>query len=187
MNEFLKKINELSPLSKEANEELSKFIHTRKYAKGELIHTEGKVNKNLYFIVSGLAKHFYYHDGNLYVLRFFAEDNFFIATDSFFNDLPAEYSTQAIEDTTINYLENRDFEYLCQNYHSFESFARKFVSHVAYTAISNLKNLLYLDATERYAKFLKDYADIQQRISLGDTAGYLGISQVSLSRIRSKK
>ena len=187
MSEILKCANSFSPLSDDAAEEFSQCIRTKTYHKGDIIHSEGKVCKHLFFVESGLVKHFYFHDGSHYVLRFFEENNFFIATDSFFNDLPAEYSTLALEETTISHLEYDDFERLCQKYHSFESFARKFVSIVAYTAISNLKGLLYLDATERYAKFLKEYGHLQQRISLGDTAGFLGISQVSLSRIRSKK
>jgi len=187
MVEFLKCANRYSSLSDKAATELIRRIRTKTYSKGELIHSEGIVCKRLFFVQSGLAKHFCYHNDNQYVLRFFEENNFFIATDSFFNDLPAEYSTMALEETTIAYLEYVDFEFLCQKHHSFESFARKFVSIVAYTAISNLKGLLYLDATERYAKFIREYGHLQQRISLGDTAGYLGISQVSLSRIRSKK
>ncbi len=187
MSEFLNKINSISPLSDEASENLIQCIQTKRYDKGTLIHKEGRICKHLFFVESGLVKHFYYHEGSYYVLRFFEENNFFIATDSFFKDLPAGYSTRAIEESTISRLKYDDFERLCQKYHSFESFARKFISIVAYTAISNLKGLLYLDATERYAKFIREYGHLQQRISLGDTAGYLGISQVSLSRIRSQK
>ena len=187
MNEFLKCVNKLSQLSDEATNDLLKSIHTKIYNKGDLIHKEGTLCRYLFFIEKGLAKHFYYHKGSQYIFRFFEENQFFIATDSFFNNLPANYSTLALEDSTISYLKYEDFEKLCQKYHSFESFARKFVSVVAYTAISNLKGLLYLDATDRYAKFINEYGHLQQRISLGDTAAFLGISQVSLSRIRSKK
>lgn len=191
MNESLshifKSINDLSVLSEQAAEELLLCINTIKYKKGEVIHAEGKICRDLFFIQSGLAKHTYYHQGSQFIFRFFEENQFFIATDSFFNNLPAGYSTLALEDTVINSLSYEDFERLCTKYHSFESFARKFVSVVAYTAISNLKGLLYLDATARYEKFINEYGHLQQRISLGDTAAFLGISQVSLSRIRAKK
>ena len=187
MSLMLSCINKLSPLSESASDELLQCIYTQKFDKGDIIQEIGKVCKHLFFIESGLAKHFYYHEGNQFVFRFFEEEQFFIATDSFLNNQPADYSTQALEETTISYIKYDDFDRLCQKHHSFESFARKFVSVVAYTAISNLKGLLYLDATARYSKFLKEYGHLQQRISLGDTAGYLGISQVSLSRIRSKK
>ena len=187
MDRFFAQVNALSPLSEEASNDVSSCIHKKSVQKGELIHSLGKICRHLFFIEKGLVKHFYYYNDNQYVLRFFEENHFFIATDSFFLNLPAEYSTMALEDSIIYYLEYSDFERLCKTHHSFESFARKFTSIVAYTAISNLKNLLYLDATERYAKFIEQYGHLQQRISLGDTAGYLGISQVSLSRIRSKK
>ncbi|MCW3804761.1 Crp/Fnr family transcriptional regulator [Plebeiibacterium marinum] len=187
MNEFLRHVNNISTVSNEVSENLQRCIKTKTYEKGELIHTIGHVCRHLFFVESGLVKHFYYHKGSQFVFRFFEEKQFFIATDSFFNNLPADYSTVALEDTIIHYLQYEDFERLCNQHHSFESFARKFVSVVAYTAISNLKGLLYLDATARYEKFLKEYGHLQQRISLGDTAGFLGISQVSLSRIRSKK
>nr|WP_319400683.1 Crp/Fnr family transcriptional regulator [uncultured Carboxylicivirga sp.] len=187
VSDFFAAINDLSVLSEQAARELLPCIYTTKYEKGELIHQEGKICRHLFFIKSGLAKHSYYYKGSQFIFRFFEENHFFIATDSFFNNLPADYSTYALEDTVINYIKYDDFERLCSKYHSFESFARKFVSVVAYTAISNLKGLLYLDATGRYEKFLTEYGHLQQRISLGDTAAFLGISQVSLSRIRSKK
>jgi len=186
MNEFLNCVNKLSQLSDEASLELSQCIRTKTYKKGDIIHREGELCKHLFFVRDGLAKHYYYHKGNQFIFRFFEEKLFFLATDSFFNNLPAGYSTMALEDSVIDYLPYEDFEHLCTKYHSFESFSRKLISVVAYTAISNLKGLLYLDATERYDKFLKEYGHLQQRISLGDTAAFLGISQVSLSRIRAK-
>lgn len=187
MSGFLKYTCKRSTLSDSAVIELSKCIYTASYKKGEIIHQEGKTCKHLFFVESGLAKHQYFHEGSQFIFRFFEENQFFIATDCFFNNLPASYTTVALEDSVISYLKYKDFERLCKQYHSFETFARKFISVVAYTAISNLKGLLYLDATARYAKFIKEYGHLQQRISLGDTAAFLGISQVSLSRIRSKK
>lgn len=187
MIEFIKHINKLSVLSTEASDDLLQYIQKREYKKKEIIHREGSVCKNLFFIEKGLTKHYHFHNGSQFIFRFFEEYQFFLATDSFFGNLPANYSTMALENTTISYLSYDDFELLCSKHHSFEHFARKFISTVAYTAISNLKGLLYLNATERYAKFIDEYGHLQQRISLGDTAAFLGISQVSLSRIRAKK
>ncbi len=187
MNELLNHINQISPVTEDVSIDILKCIKTKTFVKGDLIHSIGNVCRHLFFIKSGLVKHFYYHKGSQFVFRFFEENDFFVATDSFLNNLPAEYSSVALENCEIIYFEYCDFEQLCQQHHCFETFARKFASIIAYTAISNLKGLLYLDATARYEKFLKEYGHLQQRISLGDTAAYLGISQVSLSRIRAKK
>ncbi len=186
MNEFLSCVNRLSELTNEASSELAKYIHTKRYVKGDIIHREGELCTHLFFVREGLAKHYYYHKGNQFIFRFFEENLFFLATDSFFRKLPADYSTMVLEDSTIDFITYENFNRLCLKHHCFECFSRKLISNVAHTAISNLKGLLYLDATERYEKFQKEYGHLQQRISLGDTAAFLGISQVSLSRIRSK-
>ena len=44
----------------------------------------------------------------------------------------------------------------------------------------------FRNATERYKELLKDNPDLIQRVQLGHIASYLGITQVSLSRIRAE-
>jgi DNA-binding Xre family transcriptional regulator len=47
-----------------------------------------------------------------------------------------------------------------------------------------ISEMLEENATKRYNQFMKENKAIAQRISLGDLASYLGITQQSLSRIR---
>jgi CRP-like cAMP-binding protein len=44
--------------------------------------------------------------------------------------------------------------------------------------------MLEANAAERYQQFVEVHESIMQRVSLGDIANYLGITQQSLSRIR---
>jgi len=53
--------------------------------------------------------------------------------------------------------------------------------------MKRISEMLEENATERYNHFVKENNQFLQRISLGDLANYLGITQVSLSRIRVKK
>ena len=53
MSEYLRSVNQISPLSKDAAEELLQCVRTKTYPKGALIHTEGKVCKHLFFVKSG--------------------------------------------------------------------------------------------------------------------------------------
>ncbi|WP_447641416.1 MULTISPECIES: hypothetical protein [Chitinophagaceae] len=50
-----------------------------------------------------------------------------------------------------------------------------------------INELLDGNATERYQYFMKENSTIVQRLSLGDIADYLGITQGLLSRIRAQK
>ena len=53
--------------------------------------------------------------------------------------------------------------------------------------MKRISEMLEENGTEHYIKFVEENNQLLQRISLGDLASYLGITQVSLSRIRAKK
>jgi len=187
MSDFIKYINSISPISQEATDELSNKLKYKTYKKGDLINNQGQICRNLFFIDEGLVKHYYHNKNRIFILRFFSENNLFTVLDSYINQTPAEFITIALEDTKLTYLDYYDIEELCRNHHSFESFMRKYISFAAVNTFKRFKEMLEEDASERYAGFVNEYSHLLQRVSLGDTASYLGISQVSLSRIRGKK
>jgi hypothetical protein len=53
--------------------------------------------------------------------------------------------------------------------------------------MERISEMLEENAKERYNNFVNDYPTLLQRISLGELANYIGITQVSLSRIRAGK
>ncbi|MEF9476504.1 hypothetical protein OWR28_00925 [Chryseobacterium sp. 1B4] len=53
--------------------------------------------------------------------------------------------------------------------------------------MGRISEMLEDDGKKRYHNFLKQRPDLIRRISLGDLADYIGITQVSLSRIRAQK
>jgi len=187
MNDFIKQANLISPLSAEVKSDLLNLLNEKDIKKGEMVNRKGKISRRLYFVKHGLLKHYYYHNGNQCILRFFCDNRFVTISDSFLRNLPADYSTIALEDTALLYLEYEDIENLCDKHHSFERFIRIIISNMAIMSIERLKTMLHSNATERYKNFIAEYGHLQQRISLGDTASFLGMSQVSLSRLRSRK
>lgn len=187
MKDFIKQADTISPLSNETKLDLLNNLKRKFYEKGEIVNQKGKNSRRLYLVESGLLKHYYYHNGNQFILRFFCDKCFVTISDSFLRNIPADYSTIALEDTTLIYLEYDDLEKLCEKHHSFEHFIRIVISNIAIMSIERLKTMLHSNATERYNNFITEYGNLQQRISLGDTASFLGISQVSLSRLRSKR
>jgi CRP-like cAMP-binding protein len=187
MSDFIKYINKISPISQEATDELSIKLKYKTYKKGDLINNQGQICRNIFFIDEGLVKHYYQKENRIFILRFFSENNLFTVLDSYINKTPAEFITIALEDTILTYLDYYDIEELCRNHHSFETFIRKYFSLAAVNTFKRFKEMIEEDATERYAGFANEYSHLLQRVSLGDTASYLGISQVSLSRIRGKK
>lgn len=187
MSDFTKYVNNVSQLSKEAEEDLLPRLKSKTFRKGQVINKEGQICKNLFFIDKGLVKHYYHHKDRVFILRFFSDTNFFTVLDSFVNQTPSQFITIALEDTETSTIDYTDFDELCRKHHSFETFSRKLFTMAAIVNLKRIKEMFDADSTELYKEFINENHHLLQRISLGDTASYIGISQVTLSRIRARK
>ena len=187
MADFAKFCNRFSPLEKEVLDELVGSAQTKTLKKGEYIFKEGQVCRHLFFINKGLAKSFFMKDGKEFIMRFFAEDFMFSVFDSYVQQTPSNYAIIALEETTVTFISHDKMEELCKKHHAIEAFLRKLVSLVTIRMMRRISGMLEESAAARYKLFVTENKDIIQRISLGDLAQYLGITQQSLSRIRAQK
>jgi CRP/FNR family transcriptional regulator, anaerobic regulatory protein len=174
-------------IEEEALQALLSNTTTRTFAKGEYLLHAGETCKYLYFINTGLAKSFSSKEDKEFVMRFFPEGRVFSMFDSYLNQLPSKYSLLALEDTTVTLIHFDTMDALCKRYHSMETYLRKLVTIAMTRAIKRISEMLEDSAAERYNQFMEENSTIAQRISLGDLAKYLGITQQSLSRIRTIK
>jgi CRP-like cAMP-binding protein len=184
---FLHIYNQYSKPDALAARDLLDALKTISVEKGEYLLKSGKVCKALYFIDSGLCKTSFYKKDKEFIMRFFTEGALFTVIDSFVAQVPSNYEILALEPTTCTYINFEDLEKLSLKHHQIETFFRKLMSQAAVNMMKRISEMLEDNASERYAHFLKNNSDLLQRISLGDLAGYLGITQVSLSRIRAQK
>lgn len=187
MNDFIRFSNQLSTLDKVASDELFDKLKTRTFQKGDYLLNDGHVCRYLYFIDKGLTKTFFYRDGKEFIMQFFPENRMFTVVDSYITQTPSTFMILALEPTTVTCIRQDELEELCKKYHCIETFFRKLVSFASINMMKRISEMLEENATERYEHFVKENNSLLQRISLGDLASYIGITQVSLSRIRAKK
>lgn len=187
MIDFIKFCNQLSPLEKEATDDLVNKLKSKTFQKGDYILRSGDVCRNLFFIEEGLVKLCFTKEDKEFIMRFFPENALFTLLDSYLTQTPSTYEIICLEITTITSIRNEEMESLCRKHHSIETFFRKLVSLAALNMMKRISEMLEENATQRYKNFVKENNHLLQRISLGDLANYLGITQVSLSRIRAKK
>jgi CRP-like cAMP-binding protein len=109
-------------------------------------------------------------------------------TTSFVKQEPTQESIQLMEDSEMYSIEYTAVQALLQKHHSFALWYIKLVELNYVTQIEDrLSDLQFLDARQRYQKLLNLYPNIANRISLGNIASYLNITQETLSRIRADK
>lgn len=184
MRDFIGFAESLCPLGSDATDELLQHIQTVRFKKAEVILEQGSVCRYLYYIHSGLIKTGFENRDRTFIMRFFTAGEMFTVLDSYLSQQPSAYAVETLENTVLTRLSKTELDKLCARFHAVETFFRKLVSMASVNMMSRIGEILEEQAAVRYENFLRENPDMVQRISLGDMASYLGITQVSLSRIR---
>ena len=120
-------------------------------------------------------------------MAFFQENMMFTELSSYLAQKPSKYILIALENTTIKYIHRDAIERHCKRHHSIETLVSKLFAITSVCFMNRISEMLEENAKERYNNFINNYPDLLKRISLGDLANYIGITQVSLSRIRATR
>ena len=178
---------EFGPLSDEAVSDIKRVGEIRQIEKGETLVREGEYSYELYFVAKGGARAYYLKDGKTITDWFAFENDFISSIVSFFLGVPSQHYIEVFEDSTFMVLQLKDIEMLCDKYHEFERLARMSTTKTMLQLQQRIVSLQFKTSKERYDSLLERYPQIELRAPLGDIASYLGITQETLSRIRSAK
>lgn len=187
MNEIINYTDKISPLDNQAQNDFLTAFEIKTFKKGEYILKADKISQEYYFIKSGLTKSFFLKDDKEFIMTFFKENMLFTEISSYITQRPSKYMLLALEDTTVYAIRKTSIQELCKKHHCIETLFSKLFSFATLGMMKRISEMLEENARERYKIFVNENNGILQRISLGDLANYLGITQVSLSRIRSAK
>ena len=169
-------------------EVLVNFQHLE-YPKNYFLLKSGKPCKHLWFMTKGAARHFYTNEQGKEMNTWFSLDTQIIVdTTSFVKQEPAFESIQLIEDSEVYSIEYAALQVLLQKHHSFALWFIKLLElHYIAQVEDRIADLQFLDAKKRYQKFISLNSGITNRVSLGNIASFLNITQETLSRIRAGK
>jgi CRP-like cAMP-binding protein len=186
LKSLLDHISRFSPLRKTALRDISKALQKVELTKGQLLTTEGKVCNHVYFVEQGCLRGFYNLDGKEITYWFGFEDSFVTSFFSFISRKPAVENIQAIEDCILWSITYTDLQALYEKHKDIERLGR--IMHERYYVMLEERFVAnhFKEARERYENLATATPHILQRVPLGYIASYLGITQETLSRIRSK-
>jgi CRP-like cAMP-binding protein len=159
------------------------------FPKNYFLLKSGKPCKHLWFMTKGAVRYFYTNDHGKEMNTWFSLDTQIISdAPSLVNQTVSQESIQLMEDSEMYSIEYAALQTLLQKHHSFALWYIKLVElHYVSQIEDRISDLQFLDAKQRYQKLLSLYPDITNRVSLGNIASYLNITQETLSRIRSGK
>ena len=154
--------------------------------KNTIIQQPGTTCKTIYFVSDGVARIFYWKEDQDITEHFAFNDNIIIRAESLFQNQPTPKGIQAITPVQLVSIEADALFSLFPAYPNIERLFHKIIVHEYLQANKRIESLQMQTAHERYHQLMKE-TELVQLIPLKYIASYLGITQVSLSRIRGQK
>jgi CRP-like cAMP-binding protein len=186
MQQLLHHISNFSPLGAEAQNALNSCFEKITLSKNTYLLNEGQVCRKLYFLEKGALRGFYNVDGKEITHWFGFENDFVTSFHSFITKEPSVENIQLIEGSILWSISKETLTGLFDSYHEIERLMRIAYEKYYIRLEERFVNAQFKTATERYEDLLEQTPHILERVPLGYIASYLGISQETLSRIRSK-
>lgn len=166
--------------------EFTKNFDSRTLKKKTTLLNAGKIAKEVHFIKSGCIRLYYEKDGEDISAYFFTEHMFAGAYDSFISQKLSRHSIEAIEDCEVLAIDYLGFQRVLKDSPEWNEHVRKILEE-RFVALHDLFTSQILDSPEeRYVKLQKARPDLINRIPQHQIATYLGVTAVSLSRIRNR-
>jgi CRP-like cAMP-binding protein len=147
---------------------------------------EGKIAKELYFILKGLVRLYYTKDGEEITGYIFKEHLFASSYDSFLRKVPSIQTLETLEDCDLLVITYNRLQQLYDDVPNMHIVARKVAEQRFINAQLILSSFILDSPEERYRKFEEQHGDLLLRVPHHIIASYLGITPVSLSRIRKR-
>ncbi|ELR68888.1 cAMP-binding protein [Fulvivirga imtechensis AK7] len=157
----------------------------KQVAKGEYLVRVGEHCHHSFFVEKGLLRQFSIDDkGKEHIIQFAPENWFVTDRESVYFDQPSKFFIQAVEDSTVLFLEEHFIAALAREDQAFADFNNRLLHNHIRHLQKRINLLLSASAEERYLDFVKTYPDVLLRVPQTMVASYLGITPESLSRVR---
>ncbi|MBX4262613.1 Crp/Fnr family transcriptional regulator [Clostridium estertheticum] len=148
---------------------------------------EGENSTEIGLIINGVFRSYYVDKiGNDITKYFYSECGILFSYMAHLSQEKSMYYIQALEDSEILVAKISDFEKIVEGNYQLLLFYKTMIDSVFIMKEEHASSFKLLTSMERYKQFLAAYPVLEQRIKQYHLASYLGITPVSLSRIRKK-
>lgn len=180
--------NKIYRISEQAWNSTLDIIEFQKLQKNQLLVIQGKVFNYEAVIIEGSMRSFVADEkGTDYTLEFYGKGDFLSPHFSRTHMGKSFVSLQALEPTRVALLEAKQFTQLRRQYDSLMNFGARISEAELFRKTNKEIRMATLSAKDRYLHFQQNHSRLQNLIPQVVIASYLGISPVSLSRLRAQK
>ncbi|WP_310832473.1 Crp/Fnr family transcriptional regulator [Paenibacillus pedocola] len=172
--------------TEQEKKDVADHFKPHKLKKNDFFLKEGEQPSRLAFTVSGLLRSYYINKlGDDFTKKFYFEGSI-VGYSALIVNQKASYYIEALENCTLLSTTYSSFQKMSQHNPTWINIIKELQDQTIIYKENRESSFLLEDATQRYIHLTQTHPDIEQRIKQKYIASYLGISAVSLSRIRNK-
>lgn len=168
-------------------EKLLNKIIVKKIPSGTTLLSEGDIATKLFLVIHGCLRTYFIKESGIEITsQFFIEGQMVSSFESAMTEKPSRQYIDAIEDSMVGFIDITIFKkMISESGLGMNDFNRFLISRLIF--YMNQHASFILDNPEkRYKKLLQDNPELVSRLPQKYIASYLGITPVSLARIRTR-
>ena len=155
-----------------------------KFAKGEMILSEGEICENIYYIEHGLIRQFYFKNGKQITEHLGEDHTIFMCIESLFREEPTKLQVEALEPTLGYALPKHRLEQVALHNVNIQILYRKILEESLIISQIHADLVRFETAQDRYKRMCKLSPQVILRAPLVYIASYLQMTPETLSRVR---
>jgi CRP-like cAMP-binding protein len=180
-------LDRLSPMPQREFAYLESCLSFRRLKRGEFLTRAGEVADQVGFVVNGLFRKVHVTVRGKTIVRGFGGPGAVVgAYVSLLTGAPSYLNVEALRDSELFVLPWSKLNALYDRHSCFQTLGRRLTELTLLEREARAHELLTLSASERYARFRETHRELLPQLRSYDIASYLGITPVSLSRIRGR-
>lgn len=180
--QFLNKFVDLS--EDEYGQYVLPYVEQRQFRKKQLVSRIGEVENYVNFIVQGLVRKYFVHQGEEIILMLCSEGHVFNDLESFYNRTPGQYCIDTLEPTTLYSISHDNLERIFQSAHKLERAGRRVVTFAMVLKDRWQLQMAQLSPRERFLHLVRKRPELLQRVPQKHLASFLNIQPETFSRFK---
>jgi CRP-like cAMP-binding protein len=185
--DYINQISKILPISENGFKKFQNYIVVREIPSGTILLSEGEIATKLFLVINGCLRAYFVKENGIEISsQFFIESQIVASFESAMTGTPSRLNIDAIEDSTIASIQMKNLKKVIGESSSGRDHFNKFLMSRLIYYMNKHASFILDNPEKRYIKLIQENPELVSRLPQQYIASYLGITPVSLSRIRTR-
>ncbi|MBN8788526.1 MAG: Crp/Fnr family transcriptional regulator [Terrimonas sp.] len=187
MDDLFRMLESIHPMTDALKQHLYGVLKEQLLVKKGFLLEAGHISRRVCYVKEGLLRCYYTIADADVSSWFMKEGDVIFSVESFLLQIPGYESIQALEDTIVYYISYNELQHIYKIYPEFNFIGRVLTEKYYVLSEQRVRTMRMQRAIDRYEHLMANHPDLILRVPAKYLASYLGLTEVTLSKIKAKQ